>query len=141
MLTNEQKAKITEFAKSRPIELVYLFGSQARGEGKTLSDYDFAILFSNSLDSTKRFELKLEAMTFLAGLLNTDSVDVVDLNSAPPAFRYEAMAPRKVVYAKSEDTRVDFERQAMAEYFDRLYYIKRHTKDSLATIAQEGLTR
>lgn len=141
MLTGEQKAKIAEFAKSRPVELIYLFGSQARGEGNPLSDYDFAILFSNLSDPKKRFEFKLEAITFLAGLLHTDSVDVVDLNSAPPTFRYEAVVPRKVVYARSENARVNFEYKAMADYFDRLYYIKRHTKESLATIEQEGLAR
>lgn len=141
MITQEQRDKIREFAREKPIQLVYLFGSYAQKEAKALSDYDFAILFNDTLKDEERFNLKLEAIVYLAKLLGDDRVDVLDLNVSPPAFRYAAIAPRQDIYAKSELVRVEFEKRAMSEYFDRLYYLKRHTMASLSSIAKEGLSR
>lgn len=139
MITEEQKTKIIAFAKGRPIEVIYLFGSQARNEVKPLSDYDFAILFSDTLTSSERFDLKLESIGFLTGLFKTDTVDVLDLNSAPSTFRYSAIAPRMDIYTKDERERVHFEFKTIQEFFDLLYFIKRHTKIGLATITQYGI--
>ncbi len=141
MITGPQKEKIGEFAAQKPIELVYLFGSQASGETKPYSDYDFAVLFDQNLDKKARFEERLAIISFLTQLLGTDKVDVIDLALAPPALRYEAIAPRVVIFTKSEDERVTFEQKSLAEYFDRLYYLRRHTQNSLPTIAREGLAR
>ena len=139
MITEEHKTKIIEFAKSRPIEVVYLFGSQATNEVKPLSDYDFAVLFSDTLTSSERFDLKLESIGFLTSLFKTDNVDVLDLNSAPPAFRFSAIVSRMDLYTRSESIRVDFEHRTMQEFFDRLYYIKRQTAQGLKKFAEQGL--
>ncbi len=141
MITHEQENKIREFVKDRPVELVYLFGSRANGAAKPLSDFDFAILFSHSLPDKERFELRLAAISFLTALFGKNEVDVLDLNLAPPALRFAAVAPRQNIYAKSEDARISFECRVMSAYFDQLYYLNRHTKQSLATIARQGLTR
>ncbi len=141
MITDIQKEKIRGFAARRPIELVYLLGSHATGEEKPYSDYDIAILFSESLASKARFQEKLEAISFLSQLFGTDKVDVIDLADASPALRYEAIAPRENVYTKEESVRVNFEKRSLSEYFDRIYYIKRHTSISLPTIARDGLAK
>lgn len=139
MITDSQKGEIQDFVKIRPVELVYLLGSRAKGQAKPYSDYDFAILFDESLDKRARFEEKLVAISFLTKLLASDKVDVIDLSDASPALRYEAISPRATIYAKSENTRVDFEQRSLAEYFDRLYYLKRHAQASLQRVAREGL--
>lgn len=138
MLTDRQKKQIIKFVKNKPIEVVYLFGSQAKNEVKPLSDYDFAVLFDKSASSGERFDLKLELINFLSGLFKTGSVDVVDLNSAPINFRYEAIAPRMDIYTKSEAVRIDFEHRTIQEFFDRLYYIKRQTALGLKKFAEQG---
>lgn len=141
MLTSSEKAQTIEFVKNKPIEIVYIFGSQATGEIKPLSDFDFAVLFAEQISSSKRFDLKLELIIFLSKLLKTDKVDVVDLNSAPLTFRYSAIKPRRDIYTRSKTKRDEFELKTFQEFLDRVYYIKRHTKASLATIANEGLTK
>jgi predicted nucleotidyltransferase len=138
-MKKSQRLKLKKYFQTQPVELVYLFGSQAEGRTTPLSDYDFAVLFKENLSSSKRFERKLRYITDLGKILSTDKVEILDLNSAPPNFRFAAFAPRQEIYVKDEEKRVDFEFQTMEEFFDRLYYLRRHALVSLAKIAKEGL--
>lgn len=139
MLTKTQKQKIKKYFARQPVDLVYLFGSQATGRIAPLSDFDFAVLFNKKVDKSERFDLKLKYMGDLGSILKTDKVEILDLNEAPLYFRYSAIAPRADLVVKSEAKRIDFEHKTMSEYFDRLYYLKRHTKYSLENIAERGL--
>ena len=140
MLTPEQKKQIRAYFQTQPVELVYLFGSQTTKQTTPLSDYDFGILFQQNIDKSKSFDLKLEYMGQLAKILRTDKVDVVDLNQAPLTLLYSTIAPRYDIYVKSEDKRIDFEHKILSQYLDRLYYIRRHSLISLATIAKKGFS-
>lgn len=141
MLTEDQKQKIGKFVADKPVELVYLFGSRATGEVGPMSDYDFAVLFSEKLDSQERFNLKLQVMGFLTTLLKTDKVDVVDLLSAPVALCYNAVLPRGEIFVRSHDRLVDFETKITLKYFDRQKYIKAHTSASLSAFAERGFAK
>lgn len=138
MLTQSQKQKIKKYFADQPVDVVYLFGSQATGKVTALSDYDFAVLFKEDVDKGKRFDLKLKYMRDLGTILKTEKVEVLDLNQAPLFFRYSAFAPRQDLLVKDELKRIEFEQRSMSEYFDRLYYLKRHTRYSLAHIAEKG---
>jgi predicted nucleotidyltransferase len=120
MLTNSEKTQIIEFAKDKPIEVVYIFGSHATGNIKPLSDYDFAVLFDEKISSRERFDLKLELIAFLSKLFKTDKVDVVDINTASPAFCYFVIKFRMDIYTRLESIRCDFEIKNIREHFDRL---------------------
>jgi len=124
MLTDREKTQIIEFVKNKPVEVVYVFGSQVTGEVKPLSDYDFAALFDEQISSSERFDLKLEFITFLSKLLKTDKVDVVDLNTVSPAIRYSVIKPRMDIFTRSEPIRCDFEHKTLQKYFDRLERLK-----------------
>lgn len=138
MITELQKQKIFQYFRQQPVELVYLFGSQTEGKTTPLSDYDFAVLFAENLRPKQRFDLKLKFMGDLGEILGTDKVEILDLNQAPATFRYSAFAPRREIYVRDEAKRVDFEHQTMSEYFDRQYFLRRHSLNSLANIAKEG---
>lgn len=140
MISTGEKAKISQYFVRQPVELVYLFGSQAERKTTPLSDYDFAILFGENISKKNRFDLKLKFMADLGEILGSDKVEILDLNEAPATFRYSAFASRQEIYIGDEAKRVDFEHRAMSEYFDRLYYLRRHSLNSLANIAKEGLT-
>lgn len=124
MLTNNEKAQIIEFVRNKPIEVVYIFGSHATGEVKPLSDYDFAILFNESISAHERFDLKLEFIIFLSKLFKTDKVDVVDLSTASPAVRYFAIKPRMDIFTQSESIRCGFEHKTLQVYFDRSEHLR-----------------
>lgn len=139
MITDLQKEKLSQYFQNQPVELVYLFGSQAGGRTTLLSDYDLAVLFNRGLDKKARFDLKLKFMADLGEVFASDKVEILDLNDAPAAFRYSAFAPRQEIFIKDEEKRINFEFQTMNEYFDRQFYLQRHSANNLATIAKEGL--
>lgn len=140
MISLTQRQKISQYFNHQPVELVYLFGSQAKGKTTPLSDYDFAVLFTHNLDKKSRFNLKLKFMADLGEILGSDKAEILDLNEASASFRYSAFAPRQEIYIKDEAKRVDFEFQTLGEYFDRQYFQRRHSLNSLASIAREGLS-
>jgi len=139
MLNKFQKQKLEKYFGKEPVVLVYLFGSQAEEKGTPLSDYDFAVLFEENLSRRERFQLRLKYITEVGKIFGSDRVEFLDLAEAPIQFRYSAFRPRKEIFIKDERERVKFEHQTMEEYFERLYYLKRHSLTSLKNIAREGL--
>ncbi len=141
MLTNEQIASIRDYCASKPIEVVYLFGSQATGKVNHRSDYDFGVLFDQKIPSSERFDLVISLMSFLGGVTGFgDRVDVVDLNSAYLRFRFEATAQRGDIYYRSREVRDAFEQKTMDEYYDYVYYLKRNSKMTMERIAAVGFS-
>ena len=97
-MKTEEISKLKSYFSKQPVELVYLFGSMAKGLGKAYSDIDFAILFKKELSGQKRFDLKLKIIGDLCFILKTDSIDVVDLKDASPFLKFEAMKPRYEIF-------------------------------------------
>jgi len=139
MLTQDQIQKINDFVKDKPVEVVYLFGSQATNTARPDSDYDFGILFTDKLTSHGRFETKIDILGFLTSLLKTDAVDLVDLNSSPIRFKYEAIEPRKIIYEKNTRITKGFEYKILTQYFDEMYFLKQTTRDYLQYFAHDQI--
>jgi len=100
------------------VELAYLFGSQAKGREGPESDVDIAILLAaDGKDKYDFFKTQLAMGRELRKLFGRD-VDVVVLNSATALLKYEVIACGKVLYQKSDETRIRFEAQLQAEYLD-----------------------
>ncbi len=85
-----QKLKAVVPARSG-LELLVLFGSQARGETHAVSDWDFAFCGTESLD----VEL---LVADLAAALSTDEVDLVDLDRAGGLMRYQVARDGLPIY-------------------------------------------
>ena len=107
------------------IKLVYLFGSQAKGESGPLSDYDFAIYFDEK-DRKKMFDTKLELMDQLTRILGTDNVDIAILNlSEMPEFKFNVIREGQLIY-EEEPFRVIVEPKILNEYFDFKLILSRY---------------
>lgn len=119
--------------KDKPVEVVYLFGSQAAGNARPDSDYDFGALFLSSLSPHERFETKLEILSFLTGFLRTDRVDVLDLGPSPIRFQYEAIFPRQIIFERNAETVKDFEYNILTRYFDEMYFMKQTTRNYMCS--------
>lgn len=135
MLTNDQKQAIQGFAQGKPIEVLYLFGSQTTNTARPDSDYDFGVVYKNDIDNTERFALDAKLTMFLEDALKKEKVDVVDLKRAYLRFRYEAIKARNDVYVADNQIRDDFEHEVLQNYFDEMYYMKQTTRDYLKMYA------
>jgi uncharacterized protein len=100
----------------RSVVAAYLFGSEARGEGRRDSDVDVAVLFSEPVkaalgNAVRRLEGDLERVL-------RRPVQVVELNRAPADLVHRVLRDGKVLLDRDREARLDFEVHARNEYFD-----------------------
>lgn len=92
--------RLQEVLDQHPIRLGVLFGSQATGTAGDHSDIDVAVEFLPSVEDGFKAQLRLGVD--LTRVLGTDDVDVVDLQTVPPAVGYSALSHGAVLVGDSE---------------------------------------
>ena len=125
------------FSEVEGVTLAYLFGSTTRRGANRLSDIDIAVLFDDTLLQKEAFDLQLELIGELTGLLKTNSVDLVIINDSPLLLTYNIIR-EGIILKSDEPVRVKFETKIMSRYLDERYHIQRHAKESLRRIAESG---
>jgi predicted nucleotidyltransferase len=116
------------FASLDGVVLAYLFGSQARGEAWTHSDIDVAVLLEGYPDDAQCFDMRLEIIGGLMELLNSNDVDVLILNQAPPALGYAVLRDGILLYCRDHQARVEYQLHTVNEYLDFEPILKRHVR-------------
>ena len=101
------------------IEAAFLFGSRAEGRARADSDIDVALVGPGETLASR----KLDVLTELTRV-GLDHVDLVLLDGADPALRFEAVRPNCLVYAKPEFDRGSYYSLALREYFDFEPYLR-----------------
>ncbi len=110
------------FEKYPEINSVYLFGSRARKESHTLSDWDYGVLtVATPLPTDKLLEIIKDLEKY-----HRTSVDVVDLRGATPLLVHRIIRDRQVIYEKDPLLRVDFETRLLGEYLDWVQFLEVH---------------
>ncbi len=115
-MDEEQKKKIIELCEAdKQIGVLYLFGSQARGDTGPMSDYDFAVYFcERDLDIYKKIDL----MRKFSDILKDDAVDIVVLNDdVSPELKYTVITEGETLFERGE-YRIIAEPKILSEYFD-----------------------
>jgi hypothetical protein len=116
------------FSTSEDVVLAYLFGSYARGQASSLSDVDVAVLLDERLNDDARFNKRLQIITDLVGLLQTDNVDVVILNEVSLALGYRVLRDGLLLYSANEDKRIMYTAETVTRYLDFEPVLKRHER-------------
>ena len=116
------------FASLEGVVLAYLFGSHARGQAWAQSDVDVAVLLENRPDDDRCFDMRLEVIGGLMNLLDTDEVDVLILNQAPPALRYAVLRDGVLLYCRDRQAMIEFRVRAVNEYLDFKPILRRHER-------------
>lgn len=133
-MNKKQEQQIKKVAEKMNLKYLYLFGSQARGDVKPLSDFDFAVKFDGR--TKNKFKAKLKLMNELTGIVKEESVDVVDMEKANPLLSFNIIKDGKILYCKNRGEQVMDKFRIMQVYFDRDYYYERHFKIKLNHLAK-----
>lgn len=111
--------RLTQALEPRPEILdAYLFGSQARGEARTLSDIDVAVFIDEDLVEPGRYGYDAELITDLMTELGTNDIDVVLLNQAPPLLYHRVLRDGKLLVTRDLAATTTRAGYALSRYFD-----------------------
>jgi len=117
--------------KELQAELIYLFGSYAKGKERPDSDLDLAFLSSKEIDDYQRF---LTAQK-LASKLNIE-VDLIDLKKASTVFKAQIIQG-KLLYAEDKKQQQEFEMLTLKKYA-RLNEERKEIIDKIERGAENG---
>ncbi|OPX54374.1 Nucleotidyltransferase domain-containing protein [Oceanospirillum multiglobuliferum] len=126
--------KLIPLAQSDPhIDILWLYGSQAKGLAHTASDIDLAVAFNTSLKDPldRRLRPELLALAWCEQLgVMSEKVSIVDINNTPLPLQHAILRTGKALYIKSplrlakEENRIS----SMWE-LDYLYYQQRDKRN------------
>jgi predicted nucleotidyltransferase len=105
--------RVVELLAADPrIRLVYGFGSAAGGVAGPLSDVDVAVLLDSPLDWDAERELRGRLGTLVP------RIDLVILNEAPPALRFEVVTSGQCLLARDPREQAEFEIVSLSRFLD-----------------------
>jgi predicted nucleotidyltransferase len=121
----------------KPVSLVYLFGSHARGTADAESDIDVAILADPHLLKSERVQLRLDLLASLEHALSVpmEAIDVVVLQDVPVLLRYNVIRSGKVLLQRAAATRAAFEYEVEGLYDDERPMLDLEADLTLARLA------
>ena len=112
--------------KQGGVEFAYIFGSTVIGNTNKESDVDIGVYLA-SKDIITYFDIRLDLIRVLTQALGKEA-DVVILNRAAPFLRYVVIREGKLVFERSEESRVNFELKTLQEYYDYKPYLEKYYK-------------
>lgn len=114
-LNNMDVSLFERWCPKYDVEMVILFGSQAKGLARIDSDIDLGILLAKyPIPVEEELQLCLD----LVGAVQTGKVDMVILNHADPFLCYEAACHGIIVYEKKPSTFDHFKVMAFKRFVD-----------------------
>ncbi len=102
------------FDKYPHVQTVLLFGSYGTEYQTPLSDIDFAVFFSENITIAEEADL----LNKLSITLDTDLVDLVNLNNAPIILQFNVIAQGKIIYERDYIATCDFFEKVIKYYHD-----------------------
>jgi len=102
------------FSRYPEIVSVFLFGSYGTDLQHDLSDIDFAVYFSR--DVNLQFEADL--LGEMSTVLNTDRIDLINLNKAPLNLQFKAVAQGKIIYESDFIATCNYIEKMLKRYHD-----------------------
>lgn len=124
---------IKNASQNAAVRLLYLFGSQAKGETLPLSDVDFAVQFPPETSQMERAKGVENLIVEFMRLLVRNDIDVVDLDRASPLRRHRVATEGKLLYATDTHAVAEFFVKALREYDDT-----RSLREAVAAALREG---
>lgn len=100
------------------ISAVILFGSLATNKETPLSDVDLAVLYHRDLSTDDLESLHRQVMGIITDLLQSDDIDVINLNTAPLSMQYGAIKQSKILLLNNRVEYIDYWEKTVKYYLD-----------------------
>jgi len=137
-VTDRIPGLINRLSKDRDIVALFSFGSLAAGDLKPLSDLDFGILVSPTLDRKQRFDKHLELLGLLNEQFESDEIDLVLMNDAPVRFSHNIIKSGKLLFCSDSGALGDFIEKTVKVYLDFRYFRDEFDKEFLKGVGYYG---
>ena len=125
--TSVERLRRAFTGRERGVAAVYLFGSVARGESRSGSDLDVAVLLEPAPERGTYDSLRLDLRVELESELGRE-IDFVVLNHAPPDLVHRVLRDAVLVIEPDPSARVRFEVRARNEYWDLKPYLDQYRR-------------
>jgi predicted nucleotidyltransferase len=123
-------------SRKRDIQAAYVFGSVVSGKTRRDSDVDVAVLLSDRVSASKRFEYRLQLISDIGAALQRSDVDLVILNDASPLLAHRVLSLGKLIFERSPSARIRFQVMTANRYADLvpayetyIHYLKKSVKE------------
>lgn len=108
------------FEKQVDISLAFLFGSIAEGKNHSFSDIDIGVYYRK----IKPMKRHLQLINDICSLLETDNVDVVNMNEASPLIVHDILSYGKLLLCRNDNLYAQLRLKALREYDDITHLLK-----------------
>jgi len=117
-IKNKIPRLVARLRKVPQVNAALLFGSYARGEVKSLSDIDIAVLLDRRLPKRRYWDYKLKLSGMAMKALGTDELDFVILNEAPCDIAFNILKEGTICFCRDEEQMGEYREKAVLRYFD-----------------------
>jgi len=134
------RIELAKILAPHPVALAYLFGSAATGLTTPFSDVDIALVLEKGTTLRSRLHFELAIEDEIAARCGLSQADVHVINDAPLELRGEVVTQGRLLYARDEETRIEFETRTRMEYFDFQPVAEFFRKAFFADLRERGLS-
>ena len=126
-----QENKILENIKqlasqNKDIEIIWLYGSRARGNAHQNSDYDLAVAFSHPLKDPIECRLRPELLALKWKKQLSIDLSIIDINQVPLPLAYTVVYDNYTLYSNNDFRRLTQEQRIMSKWELDHQYHKKH---------------
>jgi len=126
--TQKNIKKIVQLAENNPeVEIVWLYGSRARGNAHSQSDYDLAIAFKTYIEDPIECRLRPELLALKWCQQLNNQLSIIDINQVPLPLAYTVIQDNKLLYSQNDYRRMVEEQRIMSKWeLDHIYHQKHY---------------
>lgn len=120
--------QIIALAKNNPeVEILWLYGSRARGNANKNSDYDLAVAFKSYIEDPVERRLRPELLSLKWNKQLNIALSIVDINQASLPLAYTVIQDNTTLYSQNNYRRMVEEQKIMSKWeIDYLYHRKHY---------------
>ena len=116
------------------VRFLVLFGSAATGETGPMSDIDLAVYVDPNRHKSGNIETVLEIGLVLERAIGDKNIDVVILNDATPAIKFNVIRTGIQIMSTKQGDYEDFYVRTLAEYYDFIPFLNRQYESAKASL-------